>query len=207
MLQFSILAGKEINYGMISEAIQLDRISYNDVYQLQVETCIDYYNRNCDIYIMAIDNESGNVIGYINYSPIKKKVYKKMISGNSIDTIITGEDVLPYISGKSYFGYFSSIVVHPEFRQHGIATQMLLTWSDLIVRLAVEQNIFFKEIVADAVSDIGAHLLSEIGFCFVKPSLHESKIMMLDLFSNNVKRSKFNIKILDVQSVNQGTVL
>ena len=196
MKSFSILAGNKINREMISEAIQLDRLSYDDVYQLQVDTCFDYFEKNNDIYIMAVDNESGRVIGYINYSPIKEEVYSELSSGSVIDTVITGDDVFPYEDGACYWGYFSSIVVHPDYRQHGIATQMLLYWSDLVSLLATKRSIYFKGIVADAVSDIGVHLLSEIGFSFVRPSMHESKIMTINLFSEATGRSKFNDRIL-----------
>ena len=116
----------------------------------------------------------------------------------TIDTVITGDDVLPYLDGSYYWVYFSSIVVHPDYRQHGVATEMLLHWLDLILRLAAERNIFFKKIVADAVSDVGVHLLSELGFAFVKPSMHESKIMALDLFKKNEVQTKFNDRLLAV---------
>lgn len=198
MSLFTILAGKQITHDMISEAVQLDRISYDDVYQLQVETCYDYYEKNSDIYIMAVDDKSGHIIGYINFSPVKESVFEELISGSTIDTVITGNDVLPYLDGTYYWGYFSSIVVHPDYRQHGVATQMLLHWSDLIFRLATEHDIYFKKIVADAVSDVGVHLLSELGFNFVKLSLHESKIMTLDLFQRNDVRSRFNEKLIAI---------
>lgn len=198
MKSFSILSGNKINREMISEAIHLDRLSYDDVYQLQVDTCFDYLEKNSDIYIMATDNESGHVIGYINFSPIREEIYSDLVSGSVIDTVITGDDVLPYEDGLFYWGYFSSIVVHPKYRQHGIATQMLLCWSDLVFQLAQNRSIYFKGIVADAVSDIGVHLLSEIGFTFAKESTHASSIMVLDFFSEDVTRSKFNEKVLDV---------
>lgn len=198
MKSYSIYTGSQINHRMISEAIQLDRISYDDIYQLQVETCYDYFEKNSDIYIMAVDEKSGHVIGYINFSPIKETVFEDLISGNTIDTVITGDDVLPYLDGSYYWVYFSSIVVHPDYRQHGVATEMLLHWLDLILRLAAERNIFFKKIVADAVSDVGVHLLSELGFAFVKPSMHESKIMALDLFKKNEVQTKFNDRLLAV---------
>lgn len=196
MKSICIITGTQVNRERILEAIQLDRISYADVYQLQVDTCFDYFEKNNDIYIMAVDNESGRVIGYINFSPIKEEVYSELSSGSVIDTVITGDDVLPYEDGVCYWGYFSSVVVHPEYRQHGIATQMLRYWSDLVFRLATNRSIYFKGIVADAVSDIGVHLLSEIGFSFMRPSLHESKIMILNLFSEDTVRSKFNDEVM-----------
>lgn len=198
MKSFSIIADSNVNHKMISEAIQLDRISYDDIYQLQVETCYDYFEKNSDIYIMAVDEKNGHVIGYINFSPIKETVFKDLISGNTIDTVITGDDVLPYLDGAYYWGYFSSIVVHPDYRKHGVATQMLLYWSDFVFRLATERDIYYKKIVADAVSDVGVHLLSELGFNFVKPSMHESKIMTLDLFQKNDVQSRFNEMLLAI---------
>lgn len=198
MKSFSIIAGSNVNHKMISEAIQLDRISYDDIYQLQVETCYDYFEKNSDIYIMALEEKSDHVIGYINFSPIKESVYKELIFGNTIDTVITGDDVLPYLDGAYYWGYFSSIVVHPDYRQHGVATRMLLHWSDFVFKLATERDIYFKKIVADAVSDVGVHLLSELGFNFVKPSMHESKIMTLNLLQKNDVQSRFNEKLLAI---------
>lgn len=198
MKSFSIIAGSNVNHKMISEAILLDRISYDDIYQLQVETCYDYFEKNSDIYIMAVDERSDHVIGYINFSPIKETVFEDLISGCTIDTVITGDDVLPYMDGVYYWGYFSSIVVHHDYRQHGVAIQMLLHWSDFVFKLATERNIYFKKIVADAVSDVGVHLLSELGFSFVKPSLHESKIMTLDLFKRNDVQPRFNEKLMAI---------
>lgn len=194
--KISILSGDKINCGMISEALQLDRISYDDVYQLQVDTCLDYFAKNHDIYIMAVDCESDTVVGYINFSPVRESVYADLASGSVVDTVITSDDVLPYEAGNDYWGYFSSIVVHPEYRHHGVAVQMILYWSDLMVQLAEKCSIYFKSIVADAVSDIGAHLLSEIGFSFVRMSMHKTKIMTLDLFSDDVLQSKFNKNLL-----------
>lgn len=194
----SIITGNQIDSHKIAEAIQLDRMSYGDAYQLQLNTCLGYHEKNNDIYIMAVDNTCGHIVGYINFTPIEKSLFLRLTSGNVIDTIITKDDIVPYQNKGMYWGYFSSIVVHPESRGHGIATQMLCRWSELILGLAVEREIFFQEIVADAVSDVGAHLLSEIGFSFVRSSSHDSKIMTLDFFSGRVARSRFNDKILDV---------
>lgn len=198
MIKYSILSGNEIQYGMISEAIQLDRVSYDDVYQLQVDTCLDYFEKNKDIYIMAVNPESDTVVGYVNFSPIRKSIYEDIVSGRVVDTVITGDDVLPYEDESCYWGYFSSIVVHPKYRQQGIATQMLRYWSDLVFRLANSRSIYFKGIAADAVSDIGAYLLSKIGFSFVRQSTHETRIMTLNLFSEDVQQSMFNEKMLTV---------
>ena len=43
-----------------------------------------------------------------------------------------------------------------------------------------------------------AYLLSKIGFSFVRQSTHKTRIMTLNLFSEDVQRSMFNEKILTV---------
>lgn len=204
MKSFSIFTGNTINRRMISEAIQLDRISYDGMYQLQLDTCVDYFDKNKDIYIMAVNDESGHVIGYINFSPIRKSVFKKLMSGSVLDTVITGKDILSYQDGNLYWGYFSSIVVHPEYRKQGISTQLLFSWSNLIYQLAVKHDIYFRKIVADAITEAGVHLLSELGFSFVKSSIHKSKIMTLNLFTKNTIQSKLNDKVLAVYKERNG---
>ena len=198
MASYHVYSGSEINHRMISEAIQLDRLSYSDIYQLQVETCYEYFEKNNDIYIMAVDDDTGNVIGYINFSPIMESVFRELVFGNTIDTVITSNNVASYSNGNIYWGYFSSIVVHPDYRQQGIATHMLLRWSEFIFFLATERDIFFEKIVADAVSSVGEHLLSEIGFSFTKLSNHKSRIMTLDLFGKNLSNWESNEKLMAV---------
>ncbi len=201
----NIIQGTEVTINHIAQALELDRISYGEIYQLQLNTCLDYFNANPEIYIMAIEKETDKVIGYINFSPITEDMYNLLSSGQVVDTILDARDILSYTKGSVLWGYFSSIVVHPDYRQHGVATEMLFCWSDLIIRLATENSIYFKKIVADAVSDVGAHLLSEMGFSFVRPSKHESKIMTLDLFEKNTIDSKFSEKLLTVyQKYNGG---
>lgn len=188
-LPYCIVSGNNVNRKMISEAVQLDRLSYEDKYQVQVETCYDYFEKNKDIYIMAVENENKHVIGYINFSPVSKSIFEEMISGRTADTIITGDDLLSYQKKGLYWGYFSSIVVHPDYRQLGVATKMLQCWSKLLLNLATRRGIFFRKIVADAVSDVGIHLLSQMGFEFLRPSMHESSVMLLDLFSVQPKNN------------------
>lgn len=115
-----------------------------------------------------------------------------------IDKIITKDDIVPYRNNERYWGYFSSIVVHPDYRQRGIASLLLQSWTSLIVHLANDRNIYFNKIVADAVSEDGVRLLSKIGFSFSKSSSHDSKIMTVDFFSHEVSRTKYNSEILDV---------
>lgn len=201
MKQISILAGKQISLEHISQAIQLDRIVYEDIYRLEADTCVDYWSKNQDIYIMAVDNMLRQVVGYINFSPIEKEMFSLLMSGCVVDTVITKKEILTYQSDKSYWAYFSSIAVHPEYRLSGIAKRMLFYWSNLIYQLATEKCIYFNGIIADAVSSDGEKLLSKIGFEVIKPSSHNSKIMMLNLFAEQVIRTEYTEKIINAYEI------
>lgn len=195
-----IVAGKEISYDMISQALQLDRISYEDIYQLELNTCYEFFDKNPDIYIMAIDEMTQKVVGYINYSPVTERIAKLMIDGEIIDSTFTKDDIVAYQDGKTCHGYFSSIVVHPAYRRHGIATKMLWHWVELVCYLANERRIYFREVIADAVSDAGMHLLTKMGFSEINPSQHNSRIMSLNLFSEKLVGIELTERILDVYS-------
>ena len=198
MENIEIVSGRAVTHRMIAEAIELDRVSYDDAYQLQVDACVKYFKKNPEIYIMALDKASRRVVGYINFSPIRPQMFRQLLSGSVIDTVITGEDLVPYELSGDYWGYFSSIVVHPVYRRHLIATQMLLRWAGLVTRLAAERKIFFRGIVADAVGRVGEHLLSKIGFSLVRPSAHDSTIMAVDFFREGIERTEFNRSILEI---------
>lgn len=47
-----ILSAYEVTKEDIAQALELDRISYDEVYYLDVETCLAYHKKNPLIYIM-----------------------------------------------------------------------------------------------------------------------------------------------------------
>ena len=193
-----ICTGRQISRDYIEQALKLDRIVYDDIYQLDIETCMGFYLKNPDIYIMAVEQDTQKVVGYINFSPVTRKLYAALVSGTVIDTVVTGGQIPRYRRNRCYRGYFSSIVVHPEYRRQGIAAKMLMCWSDLVCRLAREKNIWFRSIAADAVNSAGENILSEIGFSLLKDSNHGSRIMTADFFSDGIVPSGFNREILRI---------
>ena len=126
---------------------------------------------------MAYENDINMIIGYINFSPITKNMYDRIKSGEVIDTSISSEDIEEYVDNRNVGGYLSSIVVHPDYRRKGIASILLSRLNKFIDTMRKEHNIIFNGIIADAVSDIGYHLLRTQGFSEVKNSEHDSRIM------------------------------
>lgn len=196
MNSIKYVIGDDNSIDNILQALQLDRISYPEQYQLSESTCIQYYKTNQNIYITAQKNNV--TVGYINFSPITYKMFYEIKSGNTIDTVITADDIVPYQNNSLLYGYFSSIVVSPEYRGQGVARKLTEVLMQYLYSLAVERNIYFQEIVADAISTGGTQVLKDLGFDSVMNSSHESNIMMLCPFSENVIITELNKKLIDV---------
>lgn len=178
MSEIKYISGKEISCYNIFQALQLDKMVYDNQYFLELSTCINYYKANPYIYFMAL-NSSENVIGYINFSPITYEMFKQIKSGNVIDTAIGREEIITYDRNQTVYGYFSSIVVHPSYRNRGIGTELINMVFKFLRDIALRDNVFFEEIVADAVSADGENFLKKIGFSKEINSTHNSQIMVL----------------------------
>lgn len=195
-----ILPADKITKEHIAQALALDRISYDEMYDLDLETCEAYFRKNPLIYIMLTDNAAKTMIGYINFSPVTEAAYSLILSGQVIDTLIRENDIVEYSDNLPCWGYLSSAVVHPDYRHKGYAKMMISKLSDLLCELAEERGIFFKGIVADAVSDAGYRLLDHMGFEQVKSSAHDTRIMCFNPFSDSVRKTDFNKRVLSVYS-------
>ena len=198
MIMIEILQTDKITKEHIAQALELDRISYDEIYHLDLETCEAYFRKNPLIYIMANDTAAKKIIGYINFSPLTEATYSRILSGQVIDTVIRGNDIVEYSDKQACWGYLSSVVVHPDYRQRGYARLLLSKLSELLCKLAEERGIFFKGIVADAVSDAGYRLLYHMGFEQVKSSAHDTRIMCFDPFSDPVRITDFNKRVLSI---------
>ena len=193
-----ILPADQITKAHIAQALELDRISYDELYHLDPETCEAYFRKNPLIYIMLYDRIAKTVIGYLNFSPVTEAAYSLLLSGQVIDTVIREDDIVEYADRQPCWGYLSSVVVHPDYRHQGYAKLMLSKLSDLLCELAEDRGIFFKGIVADAVSDAGYQLLLRLGFEQLQSSAHHTRIMCLRPFSDSVRETDDNKSVLSI---------
>lgn len=197
MIDIRIVSGDAVSEKHIKQALDLDRLSYGTEYQLQFDACKAYFYKNNRIYLMAVDKHAYLVVGYINFSPIRSEAFDLLRSGQYIDTILTAEDIVAYTPEEKCYGYFSSIVVHPQYRCQGIANTLLIQLKNLITNLAIKEGIYFKAIIADAVSDLGFRLLNKIGFVEIGDSNHGSQTMVLDLSSQSIKANAYNDTMIE----------
>ena len=206
MDKIKIIMGDNITNDYIKQALDLDTIVYDDSYRLDLDTCISYHQKNKKIYIMAMNLQDQKIIGYINFSPISEHMYRKLLSGDVRDTIIRDTDIERYTDCSNYWGYMSSIVVHPKMQHRGISKKMCKALGRLLFDLGYDRNIYFNSIIADVVSDIGRHVLCKMGFEEIKFSKHGTQIMELNLFSNNIRTTTFNKRLINLYSCQKKSI-
>lgn len=175
-----IIHGDSVNEEYVLQALALDYLVYPDEFHLDRETCLAYFHKNPHIYFIAITDVDNTVVGYINFSPLDCVCYNALKRGEAIDTIVTADSVLKYEPHQHYLGYFSSIVVHPDYRHRGIARKLLDELFEFLYLQTYNHDIWFDEITADIITPEGARLASKFGFCPVTRSSHNSATMVLN---------------------------
>ncbi len=159
-LGVKLIFGQEITSEDIRGALMLDYESYHDEYHLMYERCLDYQRRNPYIYTMLKDR--GEIVGYINFSPVTEGAYERLRSGE-IDTFVSGADILPMRDHTAYDIYLSSIVVREDYRGRGCAGRMMRAVVSEWAELAARRGITVRRIIADAISPGGVRLCESLG--------------------------------------------
>lgn len=181
-----LIEGKDITVEHVLGALELDKTVFAPEYWLSESVCKAFLARNPDIYTMLLDEESGRITAYLNVSPVSRGFYEALASGLYADTVIKAADIeIPEANGN-YRLYFSSVVVHPDYRGRGYAKRLLRRYGEKLTAYG-EKGIFFDSVIADAVSPNGERLCRALGLTNIKASEHGSTLFERDLRGANSK--------------------
>ena len=114
--RFQVIVGQEVSTKDIEDAVGLDELSYDECYRGNLVDCVEWAKANPDIYVMLRDLQTGHIVAYINVMPVSDECYEKIRCGNFIDVEITPDMILSYDMPQAYCIYFSSVVIHPKYR-------------------------------------------------------------------------------------------
>lgn len=170
-----IITGRTVTIDDIREAVMLDALVYDDIYQVDTEQCEDWFNVNPDIYIMAKEIASDKVIAYVNISPVTDECYDRIKNGDFIDTGITSDMILSYDMPFPYSVYFSSIVIHPDYQNSEVFMQLFNAIVKKFIYLG-DHEVYVKRMVADAVTKSGEKFCKMFGMTKIKNSNHKSSL-------------------------------
>lgn len=172
---FKCYIGHNVTEAMIREAVEIDKLVYKSDYIGDYETCVNWWKKNPQIYIMLEDPQIKRIIGYINAMPINENLYEKIMSGKFIDITIQSTDIETYDLPDYYKLYIPSVAIHPNYHNTGAFKSLYDAFLLLLVQL-FKQETYFSQILADAVTPAGEKLCKYIGMSLLKETEHFSKI-------------------------------
>ncbi len=172
---YSIITGKDVTRQHIDEAVCLDSIVYDDVFHVDTSQCEEWFNVNPDIYVMAKDEKTNRIVAYINVSPVTDECYDRIKNGDFIDTGITADMILSYDMPFVYSIYFSSIAIHPDYRNTEVFSLLMNAIVDKFINLG-NRGIFIRRMIADAVSQSGEKFCKMFGMSKIVGSDHDSTL-------------------------------
>lgn len=178
--------GNEITEEMIKQAIEIDKTVYQDCFQGMLEQCIEWWKQNPEIYTMIQDVSQQKIIGYINAMPLEEEYYNLLKSGERIDVDTPAEFIQDYSMPDTYCLYFSSIAISPEYQNTGAFKILYDAFLEGIIELS-KREIYFSELLADAVTNSGEKVCKYVGMQISKGSSHDSKIYTLSLLPPQLK--------------------
>lgn len=173
--EFSVITGKQITAKDIEQAIELDALVYDDIYHVGEAQCLEWFEVNPDIYVMARDNKKDKIIAYVNISPVTGECFERIKNGDFIDTGITADMLLGYDMPYPYNVYFSSIVIHPDYQNTSVFFMLFNAVVKKFLYLG-EHEVFIKRMLADAVTKNGEKFCKMFGMEKLKGSDHESSL-------------------------------
>lgn len=173
--RYKVLAGVDVKRGDIEEAVELDNLSYPECYRGNVVDCVKWSQANPNIYVMLRDTTTGRIIAYINVMPVTDECYEMIRGGKFIDVSIAPEMILSYDMPLPYCIYFSSIVIHPAYRNTGVFKYLFNAILARFMELG-KNEIFIKKMLADAVSVEGEKFCKLFGMTKIDQSQHGSSL-------------------------------
>ena len=183
---YIVISGSQVSAEHVKQAVEIDHLNYPQQYSGVLEICLAWHQRNSDIYTMILDRATGNVIGYINAMPLKDDFLDKILSGNTLDVDIPIDQINTFDLPDRYRLYFSSIGIHPSYQSSAAFRVLYNAFIEKLGFLA-RQEIYFTEIVADAVTPEGHRLCLYAGMKEIKKSRHNSSIYRIDLIPPKIR--------------------
>ena len=154
----------ELKEDFIPAILKLDEKVYAADLTGSYRSVKERYDANKDSYLLAIEEATKEIIGYLCFFPITTELKENMKRSDvMIDDIIKGSDIIPYEQGKKHTVYIISVVVHPNYKGKGVSRLLTQALVDFIQEKAALE-ITIEELLATAVSIGGKNLLQHLDF-------------------------------------------
>lgn len=199
--RYKVVAGRDVSYEDIVEAVGLDALSYPECYRGNTTDCVKWAEANPDIYVMLRDLQTGRIVAYINVMPVTEECYDMIRNGDFIDVGISPEMILSYDMPLPYSIYFSSVVIHPDYRNSGVFKHLFNAIVGRFLELGRDE-IFIRRMLADAVSVEGEKFCRLFGMTKLESSQHGSTLYEVSMIPPKFRvTSKMTKQLYDYYQV------
>lgn len=173
----------------LKELLQLDKNAFAGKDIGNFEQCKKWLAVNKHIYTVL--KFKGQVVGYINFTPLTDKAFEEYRDGKIKDYQLTEKDIRPFVRGGDLNCLFMSIVIKEEFRD-GIAIVKLLNAFSAFLESQKAKGVNIASVLQDCVSVDGIKIaLNFWGAKYVRES-RNGKIYVRSLHE---KRTIFPTKL------------
>jgi len=172
---FVIVQGGDVTPEMIREAVAIDEKVYEPEFRGVPSTCLQWHDRNPDIYTMIVSRGSGRVVGYINAMPLEDDLYASLEAGERVDVDIPASEIRLYEFPDLYKLYVASIAVDPEVRGSAAFKLVYDAYLTKLLSLA-RREMFVSEVLADAITEHGERLARCVGMKYLRASAHQTSV-------------------------------
>ena len=192
-----LISGVEVTEKDLKEALLLDSIVYDEIDDghFTIEKCLAWHSINPDIYFMLKDEKIDAVVGYVNVAPVTEDCYNRIATGKIWDNTIDENSILSYDFPGLYHLNFTSIAVNPIYRNHGAVLQLMEAVINKLIELS-QKGIYFKAMIADAVSPAGEKICRMVGMDVLTESNRGTKIYYVPFIPPKFKRTSKYLKTL-----------
>ena len=165
----------KVNDEMLYQMIELDKLVYNYGNIGDFKLCKNWLSKNEDIYTVLLDGDQ--VVGYINFMPIKKNSYFEYRAGKLKDYQITSDDIESFEDDKDDYGLICSLVLSEKLRKSNMSLKLYQGFINKIKSLK-SRGITFKSVLCECVTDDGLNNAKKLGFIQVNPidEIYEGKL-------------------------------
>lgn len=174
----------------LSEAILIDKQYYKEELSGVLETCMEWYEANNEIYSFIIDSND-KVVAYFNAMLIDEDLFQIIKEGKFLDNEISSNDIVqPFIPGV-YKLYFCSVAIDQQHNHHKMEIFSLLYrgFFNKLLQWA-EQDFYIEEIIADAVTQDGKNIAQSFGLSKLGVTSHTSTLYYAKMLPPNFKGTK-----------------
>lgn len=183
---YRIVHGKDITADMLRVALAIDVGVYPLEFQSDEATCLAWQTRNPDIYTAIVDTRTEALVGYINAMPVTDECFTTLENDASNDAQIPLQAIRTYDLADFYKLHISSFALAQDYQATNAFRLLYEAFVSKLLDLA-RKEIFFTEVLAYALTDLGEKLAKHAGMKCIRTSKDGFRIYKMTLLPPSLR--------------------